>query len=458
MYRVRRKGGFVAHIDDFRAFNPNGGSAEIFKWLQKAAELGSADAAWILGECYRAGYITPQDAAQAAAWYRKAAEQGHGKAQYKLGLCLATGQGVTVDHPQALEWYRKAAEQRLEEARLAAYWCFATAAGVPQEDTAAVEWYRRVAARGDAIAQNNLAGCYVLGRGVGPDHEEAVQLCRKAAEQGLVEAWCNLGLCYATGHGVPQEALKWAEKAAAGAGGDVECSPDLFSDLAPAWERSEEECIIGFLSDLGWPAMRDCREAVKWYRKAADQGMAAAQLSLGRVYEEWDGGDVGADYQRALTWYCKAADQGEAGAERAATSLLKTMEEFSVGSYTGEGARQWLRGEGAAFIKRWWRRIKVRSAAVERYDESAGVVRSNRYSITYERGWGSALDLVRSATFGEDSIRGIQIENRRRLWGADRKITISLSTPPYRIELTYLPPFSGNVFSLTHREQLELSV
>ena len=49
-------------------------------------------------------------------------------------------------------------------------------------------------------------------------------------------------------------------------------------------------------------------EAVKWYRKAADQGHASAQCNLGLCYEYGIG--VTQSYTEAVKWYRKAADQG----------------------------------------------------------------------------------------------------------------------------------------------------
>ena len=52
----------------------------------------------------------------------------------------------------------------------------------------------------------------------------------------------------------------------------------------------------------------DYAEAVKWYRKAAEQGHARAQYSLGFMY--YNGRGVPQDYAEAMKWYRKAADQG----------------------------------------------------------------------------------------------------------------------------------------------------
>ena len=58
---------------------------------------------------------------------------------------------------------------------------------------------------------------------------------------------------------------------------------------------------------------QDYAEAVKWYRKAADQGDAAAQFNLGVMYATGQG--VPQDYAEAVKWYRKAAEQGHAGAQ-----------------------------------------------------------------------------------------------------------------------------------------------
>ena len=51
-------------------------------------------------------------------------------------------------------------------------------------------------------------------------------------------------------------------------------------------------------------------EAVKWYRKSAEQGYADAQYNLAELLL-WEGGDG----EEAFKWYQKAAKQGHAGAQ-----------------------------------------------------------------------------------------------------------------------------------------------
>jgi TPR repeat protein len=55
---------------------------------------------------------------------------------------------------------------------------------------------------------------------------------------------------------------------------------------------------------------QDSREALKWYRLAADQGDPAAQFSLGLMYDRGNG--VPQNYVQAYMWYSLAATSGSA--------------------------------------------------------------------------------------------------------------------------------------------------
>ena len=59
--------------------------------------------------------------------------------------------------------------------------------------------------------------------------------------------------------------------------------------------------------------MKNEAEAVKWYRKAAEQGIANAQFRLGVCYE--DGMGVVKDEAEAMKWWRKAAEQGFSSAQ-----------------------------------------------------------------------------------------------------------------------------------------------
>ena len=58
---------------------------------------------------------------------------------------------------------------------------------------------------------------------------------------------------------------------------------------------------------------QDYAQAVTWYRKAAEQGNAAAQWGLGLLYVRGQG--IPQDYTQADGWFRKAAEQGRADAQ-----------------------------------------------------------------------------------------------------------------------------------------------
>ena len=71
------------------------------------------------------------------------------------------------------------------------------------------------------------------------------------------------------------------------------------------------------ISDSCTPAARaspeDDVEAARWYRLAAEQGNAGAQVNLGFMYYQGEG--VPEDDAEAMRWYQLAAEQGEVVAQ-----------------------------------------------------------------------------------------------------------------------------------------------
>ena len=63
----------------------------------------------------------------------------------------------------------------------------------------------------------------------------------------------------------------------------------------------------------GRGVLKDEAEAVRWYRLAAEQGDASAQLNLGVMYD--NGRGVLKDEAEAVRWFRLAADQGNAAAQ-----------------------------------------------------------------------------------------------------------------------------------------------
>jgi FOG: TPR repeat, SEL1 subfamily len=64
---------------------------------------------------------------------------------------------------------------------------------------------------------------------------------------------------------------------------------------------------------MGEGMLKDDKEAVKWYRKAAEQGYTNAQYNLGVMYANGEG--VLEDDKEAVRWYRKAAEAGNIEAQ-----------------------------------------------------------------------------------------------------------------------------------------------
>ena len=67
--------------------------------------------------------------------------------------------------------------------------------------------------------------------------------------------------------------------------------------------------------ETGAGVPQDDIEAVRWYRLAADQGIAVAQVTLGFMYADGDTRALPQDDAEAVRWFRLAADQGDVGAQ-----------------------------------------------------------------------------------------------------------------------------------------------
>lgn len=94
--------------------------------------------------------------------------------------------------------------------------------------------------------------------------------------------------------------------------------------------HGEAQLLLGVLLSSGdvFSFIQDPEEAAEWFRRAAEQGLSGAQLALARQYH--DGRGVPRDEREAMRWFTKAAEQGDGDAQ------------FALGSmyFAGEGVNQ----------------------------------------------------------------------------------------------------------------------
>jgi hypothetical protein len=237
------------------------------------------------------------------------AEQGDAEAQNELGLKYEHGRGVPQDDAEAAKWYPSAAEQGFAMAESNIGTMYIYGRGVPQDFGEAMRWYDKAADQGLALAQFNIGTMYLNGKGVPQDYAEAVRWYRKAADQGLADSQYNLGMMYRDGLGVEQDyvqAHRWYSLAAANFPASetenrtqaVKGRDRVTAKMAPAQIAEAEKLArdwktpLGLLAENGSAeaqnslglATSDDAEALKGFRKAADQGLASAQTNLGWMY------------------------------------------------------------------------------------------------------------------------------------------------------------------------------
>lgn len=158
-------------------------------WLQKAAEIGNAEAQYKLAQkyVYGPGEILWQYE-KAIKWYKMAAELGHLDAQSELGILYSEGdfyhKTVKPDHNKAVFWLKKAAERGHTRAQLHYGYALMEGKGVETDKTSAVEWYRKAAEKGNARAFDALGYAYKNGLGVNQDLRESRRWFRLAAHKG----------------------------------------------------------------------------------------------------------------------------------------------------------------------------------------------------------------------------------------------------------------------------------
>ena len=119
---------------------------------------------------------------------------------------------------------------------------------------------------------------------------------------------------------------------------------------AVQWDRkaaeqglAEAEVYLGLMYENGTGIPQDYSQAVQWYRKAAEQGLAAAQNNLGLMY--YDGRGVTRDYIEAHKWLnlaaARASGENQKDSTGARDALAKKMTRAQVAE-AQKRAREWL--------------------------------------------------------------------------------------------------------------------
>ena len=152
------------------------------EWLERAANLGSANAQCELGDRY---FYHSDRKDLAREWYEKAADQQHPRAEYMTGYIWENGLGVLNDYDEAEFRYKSAAKHGYADAQYKmGEWCERNMFKEPDHEEKAEEWYRKAAAQDHAGAMYRLA----MMKYEKKDRSGALELLQKAKAKGHRES------------------------------------------------------------------------------------------------------------------------------------------------------------------------------------------------------------------------------------------------------------------------------
>lgn len=278
--------------------------AESIKWLKRLSEKSaSTDAMFILAEFYGKGlYGLAVDHSKAFSLYLAASKHNHSGATYRAAVCYEVAAGTKKDNLRAYQFYRKAASlgDSLAMHKLALILLYGK---MEQKKNLkeGISWLKRATASASPDHPESLydlAQCYEKEGGcpvVIPDEAYAFELYSKAAHYGYAPAQYRLGAAYEFGlFGCPIDAalsVRWYCKAAEQGLADAELA-------LSGWYLSGAEGVL----------RQSDADAYLWARKAAERGHAKAEYSVGHFYEIGVGVPINLD--EAKFWLQKSASKG----------------------------------------------------------------------------------------------------------------------------------------------------
>ena len=171
---------------------------------------------------------------------------------------------------------------------------------------------------------------------VAVDLPRATGCFKQAAEAGHVGAMYETAWMYGEGDEANInliEALEWMKKAAAQ--GHENANKYLSEYEEKAAELSDQE-----RGNYYYFTRKDYTEAVRWYKKAAEDGDAYSQFLLGFMYRRGQG--VEKDLYEAMDWLKKAVKNGSEHAEKEVDTLKSEIEAAERAERAERAARKAL--------------------------------------------------------------------------------------------------------------------
>ena len=257
--------------------------SKVLEWLKTAADAGDAEACKAFYS-YQLRYGSEKERRRVLPQVRTLAQSGDMESQLLMAKCCLLGNaGEPRDEAQAAKWYRLAAEQgdRVAQFCLGVYHQTGT---FPIGDSAqlATELLREMnaAKRKDSTTPNPETNSTQIATTENSSQDETVNKAN-AAES--------------TENSTENSAENSADRSIAETATDTTVQPETKGDSAKV-EPTEK-------------MSPNPQEAAQWYRRAAEQDFAPAQVALGRMFLQGEG--VERNPTQGLQWLQRAAENGD---------------------------------------------------------------------------------------------------------------------------------------------------
>lgn len=293
-----------------------------FKYMSEAAELGDADAVYIVSDFCYYGIGTKRSIRKAVSYCESAAEKGVPDALYSMWLYFMDGNAKIsfekafdylkaaanknhadacndigelyyddAEYDEAIRYFEIAAEKECVDAIYNLGDCYYSGEGTHKNYKKAFELYARAAEHKHAEATYSLAWCYDYGQGTKKNKKLAFKWYKEAAKLGHSRAINNLGVCYAIGKGTRKNIRK-----------AIAC-------YTVAAKNNVKESInsLGSFYETGNGLEKDIAKAVEMYQKAVSLGDCTAKFNLARCYEYGMG--VEKDISKAVDLYIESTKE-----------------------------------------------------------------------------------------------------------------------------------------------------
>lgn len=168
-----------------RAYLKRGNVGRARRWLQRAVQSGSGDAAAELGRMHLDGDGVPVSLGDALDWFRRGAENGSALSAYRLATHLFIGLGTRPDDGAARDWLLTAARGDSAEALRILGLVYARMTPAAEWEPRALACLLRAASLGDGPSAHACAVRLRDGRGTEPDGELAEAWFARAAALGV---------------------------------------------------------------------------------------------------------------------------------------------------------------------------------------------------------------------------------------------------------------------------------